>query len=161
VRRGGNPPASGFPSGETGKGNQIPCCRRLLPRSPGSVRTHWKLTTAQGGQAAFDVLFNEEAESDPLPIRDGRAGSSRPASTMLCTTLAGDVSQGPLMQSNVIGTTMPVLEYILEPNEAIISAFANRAGTGAPILPAGRMRAIENIRCIYEDTLLTHTREIM
>src|SRR5437879_3318758 len=30
LRRGGNPPAPAFPLGETGKGDQIPCCRRLL-----------------------------------------------------------------------------------------------------------------------------------
>ena len=29
-RRGGNPPAPAFPLGETGKGDQIPCCRRRL-----------------------------------------------------------------------------------------------------------------------------------
>ena len=31
------------------------------------------------------------------------------------------------MQSNVIGTTMPVLEFILEPNEVIM---ATRSGAG-------------------------------
>jgi hypothetical protein len=30
LRRGGNRPRPGLPLGETGKGDQIPCCRRLI-----------------------------------------------------------------------------------------------------------------------------------
>ena len=37
------------------------------------------------------------------------------------------------MQSNVIGTTMPVLEFILEPNEAIISEAGELSWMGASI----------------------------
>ena len=37
------------------------------------------------------------------------------------------------MQSNVIGTTMPVLEFVLEPNEAIISEAGELSGMGASI----------------------------
>src|ERR1700683_4136259 len=37
------------------------------------------------------------------------------------------------MQSNVIGTTMPVLEFILEPNEAIISEAGELSWMGATI----------------------------
>ena len=37
------------------------------------------------------------------------------------------------MQSNVIGTTMPVLEFNLEPNEAIISEAGELSWMGASI----------------------------
>ncbi|HZD51176.1 MAG TPA: AIM24 family protein, partial [Silvibacterium sp.] len=37
------------------------------------------------------------------------------------------------MQSNVIGTTMPVLEFILEPNEAIVSEAGELSWMGASI----------------------------
>ena len=37
------------------------------------------------------------------------------------------------MQSNIVGTTMPVLEFILEPNEAIISEAAELSWMGASI----------------------------
>ena len=30
LRRGGNRPRPGLPLGETGKGDQVPCCRRLI-----------------------------------------------------------------------------------------------------------------------------------
>jgi hypothetical protein len=33
--RGGNPPAPAFPGGETGRGDQIPCCRRRIRSAPG------------------------------------------------------------------------------------------------------------------------------
>jgi uncharacterized protein (AIM24 family) len=37
------------------------------------------------------------------------------------------------MQSNIIGTTMPVLEFILEPNDAIISESGELSWMGASI----------------------------
>src|ERR1700687_300583 len=37
LRRGGNHPRPGLPLGETGKGDQIPCCRRLI--CPGKTST--------------------------------------------------------------------------------------------------------------------------
>src|SRR5450755_2404057 len=52
---------------------------------------------------------------------------------MPCSTLAGDVLREALMQSNVIGTTMPVLEFILEPNEAIIAEAGELSWMGASI----------------------------
>jgi len=32
------------------------------------------------------------------------------------------------MQSRIVGTTMPVLEFALEPNESVISKLANSPG---------------------------------
>src|ERR1700732_642853 len=41
--------------------------------------------------------------------------------------------RGPLMQSRITGTTMPVLEFALEPNETIISEAGELSWMGASI----------------------------
>jgi hypothetical protein len=65
----------------------------------------------------------------------------------LALATAGDVFAGePLIQSNVIGTTMPVLEFVLESNEAIISKAGELSWMGASILMTTRKSAVRAIR---------------